>query len=173
MAKHNKSESQDTGNTAVMDAPSSTVPGIDAKTIELGNTQEFIGYHKFDGLDKFIQRVVVPKHPDKFIAWVDREHVAQRFRGWQPLRLDYQKQDAEVVDMDSADKTQRNVLAWQDIRIHKAKEDEEARRRAISNRFVAQQGTKAQADEFNAQGLGGGDVFAEPLSDRDFSKDTN
>jgi len=169
MAKGNKVVA-----SAVIEPPvtSEVVTEVEAKEVEIGYSHERLA--AADNPDEYLRKYVFPKYPDKYIAKPDKEHVRQSSRGWKPLYWDTAKDVlVEVKTIDEATKTQSSVLAWRDKRIQDAINAEWRKKQDRFNRFVAEEGSKDQAVDFNNQmsQLGHDQISARPLAKKDEQDD--
>ena len=136
--------------------------GIEASKVELGYDA---GMGFADNIGKWLADVVRPKYPKYYITYVNRESVRQGFKGWKPLKVNFHKGTVEECDIDEAEKTTGNVLAWRDMRIQKKIRDDRMKLQKQRDQITQTDGTERQAEAFNAQvaSLSGGMIRAKPL----------
>lgn len=92
--------------------PISTPTG---SAVELGKSREIFAAEGLRGVNLYLAHRVAPKYPDKRISWVNTKEVRQRYRGYVPLVVDYERDTLEEAKtLDEAEKTTGNTLCWID-----------------------------------------------------------
>lgn len=118
-------------------------------------------------MEEYLGKHVVRKYPEKYVAMPDKETVAQKHRGWTPLKWDTDTDKLLEVPMDEATKSHSNILAWQPMALHKEIMHDWKKKQDKANQFAWQEGSKTQAAEYNSQlqSIGHGKITATPLKE--------
>lgn len=140
---------------------------VEAKKVEVGISRSRMS--AVMNRDEYLAKYVIPRYPEQYVAWVDKEEAGQGWRGWRTLLWE-QNSDSlkEVKSMDEASKTHSNILCWRSKEIQDAVRAEWQIRQNKANAFIGSEGYKNQYKQLSQSlreinpGLG-----AKPLSDHE------
>lgn len=119
--------------------------------VEIQQNHEIFAAEGLRGVNIYLGAKVLPKYKDKYFSWVELVKVRQRFRGWTPLKVDYEKHTATPCTLDEADKTTGNVLCWMEMTMWNQLQLTEDQRRKMIADEVAKDDPARHVDSLNAQ----------------------
>lgn len=138
-------------------------PGLEASTVELGTDYTPVG----PNVEKVLQKYIIPKYPEMWIAWVRKEDTRFKRLGWKMLAFSSGGDDVEEVKtVEEAERSHSNVLCWMPLKMHQEFTKDENANRLRFNKMVRREGSKEQAQAFNRT-IGIPGVQASPLKTTD------
>ena len=150
----------------------SPASALEVESFEVPAQREYIDAELT--MEEYLAKHVIPKYPNQYIALPDKETVRETHRGWTALSWNRRTNELKPVNtLDEAEKKGSKILAWQPMELHKIQKSNWQKLQNKQNRFVSEEGTKTQAEDFNNQlsTIGFGMVKAKPLTGSHLSED--
>ena len=172
MAKPRKNVEVAAADVAPVVAEDNQPTSIECDEVELGYTRDQYEAIKLasENFGTYIAKFISPKYPKMKICEVHKEHVAQQYRGWVPLKLDNATHTVSPAkSLDEACKRTDTVLCWKTQARWEAERQLWKDTQNKMNKFVAGESSDTMTEKLNndIDKIGRGQISARPLAARE------